>query len=83
MCRYLSGNTFSPRFTAPHENLAVEFVVIKHFGRESLHVEPSYGLDVVEYMLKCMFCLQIPLEIEFKRLVGCPTFDPEKNPRKS
>ena len=38
------------------ESFAVEFAVIKHFGRESLHVEPSWGLDVVEYMLKCVFC---------------------------
>ena len=46
----------SPRFSAPRESFAVEFVVIKHFGRESLHIEPSWGLDVVEYMLKCVFC---------------------------
>ena len=46
----------SPRFTAPRESFSVEFVVIKHFGRESLHVEPSCGLDVVKYMLKCVFC---------------------------
>ena len=39
----------SPRFTAPRESFAVEFVVIKHFGRKSLHVEPSCGLDVEEY----------------------------------
>ena len=45
-----------PRFIAPRESFAVEFAVIKHFGRESLHVEPSWGLDVVEYMLKCVFC---------------------------
>ena len=33
----------------------LEFVVIKRFGRESLHVQPSFGLDVVEYIVKCMF----------------------------
>ena len=59
----------SPRFTAPRKSFAAEFVVIKHFGRESLHVEPSCGLDFVEYMLKCVFCSQIPPEIEFKRRV--------------
>ena len=59
----------SPRFTAPRTSFAVEFVVIKHFGGESLHVEPSCGLDFVEYMLKCVFCGQIPPEIEFKRRV--------------
>ena len=52
------GNTLSnsPRFTAPGESFAVEFVVVKHFAWESLHVEPSCGLDIVEYMSKCMFC---------------------------
>ena len=59
----------SPRFTAPRESFAVEFVVIKHFGGKSLNVEPSCGLDVEEYMLKSVFCWQIPLEIEFKRRV--------------
>ena len=59
----------SPRFTAPRESFAVEFVAIKHFGRESLHVEPSCGLDVVEYMLKYVFCQQIPAENELKRRV--------------
>ena len=38
------------------ESFTVEFVVIKHFSGESLHVEPSCGLDIVVYMLKCMFC---------------------------
>ena len=46
----------SRRFTAPRESFAVGFVVIKHFGRESLHVEASWGLDVVEYKLKCVLC---------------------------
>ena len=55
MTRILYVLKISPRFTAPRESFAVEFVVIKHFGRESLHVEPC-GLDVVEYMLKCVFC---------------------------
>ena len=33
MYRTLSGNVLktSPRFTAPRENFAVEFVVMKHF----------------------------------------------------
>ena len=46
----------SLRFIAPGESFTVEFVVIKHFPQESLHVEPSCGLDIVVYMLKCMFC---------------------------
>ena len=50
----------SPRLTAPSQSFAVEFVVIKHFGWESLHVEPSCGLYIVVYMLKCMFCWHIP-----------------------
>ena len=46
------GNTLSnsPRSTAPGESF------IKHFALESSHVEPSCGLDIVVYMLKCMFC---------------------------
>ena len=44
------------KFTVPGERFVVEFVVIKHFTWESLHVEPSYGLDIVVYMLKCVFC---------------------------
>ena len=52
------GNTLSnsPRFTVSGETFAVEFVVIRHFSGESLHVEPSCGLDIVVYVLKCMFC---------------------------
>ena len=49
---------------SPRKRFAMEFVVIKHFGRESFHVESSCGLDVVEYMLKCVFCWQIPPEIQ-------------------
>ena len=56
----------SPRFTVLGESFAVEFVVIKHFGCESLHVQPSCCLDVVVYMLNCVFWRHIPLEIEFK-----------------
>ena len=58
MTQTRTGNTLSnsPRFTAPGESFAVEFVVIKHFAWESLRVEPSCGLDIVVYMLKCMFC---------------------------
>ena len=52
-------------FTVPGESFAVEFVVIKHFGCESLHVQPCC-LDVVVYMLNCVFWRHIPLEIEFK-----------------
>ena len=37
-------------FTAPGESIAVEFVVIKHFGCESLNVQPSCCLDVVAYI---------------------------------
>ena len=46
----------SPPFTARRESFAVEFVVIKHFGRKSLRVEPFRFLDVEKYMLKCVFC---------------------------
>ena len=46
----------SPRFIASGKSFTVEFVVIKHFARGSLHVEPSCDLDIVVYMLKCMFC---------------------------
>ena len=46
-CVEISVETRSQNFTAIHRSsrklrqLAVEFVVIKLFGRESLHVEPS------------------------------------------
>ena len=43
-------------FITPRQSFAVEFVVLKHFRGESLHVEPSWCLDVVVYMLKCAFC---------------------------
>ena len=56
----------SPRFIAPRQSFAVEFVVIKQFGYESLHVEPSCCLDVVVYMLNCVFRSHNLLEIEFK-----------------
>ena len=46
----------SLRFIAPGESFTVELVATKHFTSESLHVEPSCGLDIVVYMLKCMFC---------------------------
>ena len=45
----------SPRFIAPRQSFAVEFVAIKQFGYESLHVEPPCCLDVVVYMLNCVF----------------------------
>ena len=45
----------SPRFTAPRESFAVKFVVMKHFGCESSNVQPSCCLDVVVYMLNCVF----------------------------
>ena len=65
MCISLSGNTAEnhrntlSKFLRDLSPLAVEFVkvfVIKHFELESLHVEPSCGLDIVVYVLKCMFC---------------------------
>ena len=37
-----------------------------NFGCESLHVQLSCCLDVVVYMLNCVFWRHIPLEIEFK-----------------
>ena len=45
----------SPRFTAPRQSFAVEFVAIKQLAYESLHVEPSRCLDVVVYMFNCVF----------------------------
>ena len=39
---------------------------MKHFGWESSNVQPSCCLDVVVYMLNCVFWRHIPLEIEFK-----------------
>ena len=76
-------------FTVPGKSLAAEFVVIKHFGCESLHVQPFCCLDVVVYMLNCVFWRHIPLEIEFKSwlrqqytavspISGSPTCDTEK-----
>ena len=56
----------SPRFMAPRQSFAVEFVAIRQFGYESLHVEPSCCLDVVVYMLNCVFWWHNLLEIEFK-----------------
>ena len=53
-------------FTVPGESFAVEFVVIKHFGCESLNVQPFCCLDVVVYMLICVFWRHIPLEIELQ-----------------
>ena len=38
MCRNSSGEV-----ETRSQNFTVEFVVIKHFGRESIHVEPSCG----------------------------------------
>ena len=40
-----------------------KFVVLKPFGWESLHLEPSCCLEVVVYMLKCVFWQDILLEI--------------------
>ena len=61
MLGYLSGNTVLRLTALSRWNLS-KFVVIKHFGRESLHLEPSCCLDVVVYMLKCVFWLDILLE---------------------
>ena len=49
-----------PLATASRWNLS-KFVVIKHFGWES-----SCCLDVLLYMLNCVFWRHITLEIEFK-----------------
>ena len=69
------GNTLSklhrdspPLATASRWNSS-KFVVIKHFGWESLNVQPSCCLDVEVYMLNCVFWRHIPLEIEFKSRV--------------
>ena len=58
-----------PLAKASRWNLS-KFVVIKHFGCESLNVQPSCCLDVVVYMLNCVFWRHILLEIEFKSRVN-------------
>ena len=55
-----------PLAKASRWNLS-KFVVIKYL-RESLNVQPSCCLDVVAYMLNCVFWRHILLEIEFKSL---------------
>ena len=65
LCIWRSQNMYITAFTAPRESFAVEFVVMKHFGCESSNVQPCC-LDVVVYMLNCVFWWHIPLEIEFK-----------------
>ena len=57
-----------PLAKASRWNLS-KFVVIKHFGSESLIVQPSCCLDVVVYMLNCVFWRHILLQIEFKSRV--------------
>ena len=54
----------SPRLAI--ESLAMEFVVIKHFGCEFLNVQPSCCLDAVVSMLNCVFWRHILLETESK-----------------
>ena len=63
--------TTSPRFIAPGESFAVEFVVLKHFARRVL-----CGLDVVVY-IKCVFC---KLVLAASPIRG--TYDTEKKPPK-
>ena len=59
----------SPRFTAPRESFAVEFVKICRYKTFWMRIfEPSCCLDVV-YMLNCVFWRHILLEIEFKSRV--------------
>ena len=60
----------SLRFTAPAKSFAVEFVVTKDFGCESLNIAKRIlqhlsSKKVVVYMLSCVFWQHIPLEIEF------------------
>ena len=52
------------KFHRDSSRFAVEFVAIKQFWYESLHVEPSCCLDVVVYMLKCVFWWHNLLGIE-------------------
>ena len=52
-----------PLAKASRWNLS-KFVVIKHFGWESLNVQPSSCLDVVVYMLNCVFWRHILLEMD-------------------
>ena len=54
------------RYTQTSRGNLSNFVVIKHFGEESLNVQPSCCLDVVVYMLNCVFWRHILLEIELK-----------------
>ena len=60
MCTILSGNTAADaRNTYWKHVLKVHCnssPLAKASAGESLHVEPSCGLDIVVYMLKCMFC---------------------------
>ena len=46
----------SHRFPVKFRGGILEFVVLKHFAWEFLHVKPFCGLDVLAYMLKCVFC---------------------------
>ena len=71
ICKNLSGNTtgndgntFSKvnRDSLFLGTFRGGFVVLKHFGWESLHAKPYCGLDVVVYMLKCVFCSDILLK---------------------
>ena len=66
--RAQSGHAYRdspPLAKASRWNLS-KFVVIKHLGWESLNVQSSCCLDVVVYMLNCVFWRHILLEIEFK-----------------
>ena len=57
-----------PLATASRGNLS-KFVVIEHFGWESMNIQPSCCLNVVLYMLNCVFWRHIQLKIEFKSRV--------------
>ena len=56
-----------------HSYIHDKFVFLKHFGREFLHGEPCYRLDVSVYfnlrVKMCVFFCDITLENEFKRCV--------------
>ena len=49
-CVYLDTNSNSSRRSLS------KFVVSKHLWWEFLHGEPCFRLDVLVYMLKCVFC---------------------------
>ena len=67
-CVYLDTNSNSSRRSLS------KFVVTKHLWWELLHEEPCFCLDVLVYMLKCVFCSHI--------LITCANFRHRKKTQK-